>query len=96
MHFVAQPSREKLASIGIERGRMMDIRNLEAIGRDYGIGIYLFFEKELATTRTLAEVQADAGTFPSTSARMSGLIGFSGSQRKTTRPLTRRWRSFPS
>jgi hypothetical protein len=55
---------EKLASIGIERGRMMDIRNLDAIGRDYGIGIYVFFEKELATTRTLAEVQAEYRDVP--------------------------------
>jgi hypothetical protein len=50
---------EKLASIGIESGRMLDIRNLDAIGRDYGIGIYLFFEKKLATTRTLVEVQEE-------------------------------------
>jgi hypothetical protein len=55
---------EKLASIGIERGRMIDIRNLDAIGRDYGIGIYLFFEKKLATTRTLAEVQAEYRDVP--------------------------------
>jgi hypothetical protein len=50
---------EKLASIGVESGRMIDIRNLDAIGRDYGIGIYLFFEKKLATTRTLVEVQEE-------------------------------------
>jgi hypothetical protein len=55
---------EKLASIGIERGRMIDIRNLDAIDRDYGIGIYLFFEKKLATTRTLAEVQAEYRDVP--------------------------------
>jgi hypothetical protein len=55
---------EKLASIGIERGRMIDIRNLDDIGRDYGIGIYLFFEKKMATTRTLAEVQAEYRDVP--------------------------------
>jgi hypothetical protein len=55
---------EKLASIGIERGRMIDIRNLDAIGRDYGINIYLFFEKKLATSRTLAEVQAEYRDVP--------------------------------
>ncbi len=48
---------EKMASIGVESGRMLDIRNLDKIGRDYGIGIYLFFEKDLATTRTISEVQ---------------------------------------
>jgi hypothetical protein len=55
---------EKLALIGVERGRMIDIRNLDAIGRDYGIGIYLFFEKKLATTRTLAEVQEEYRDVP--------------------------------
>ena len=55
---------EKLASIGIERGRMIDIRNLDAIGCDYGIGIYLFFEKKLATTRTLAEIHAEYRDVP--------------------------------
>jgi hypothetical protein len=55
---------EKLASIGIERGLMLDIRNLDAIGRDYGIGIYLFFEKKLAITRTLADVQAEYRDVP--------------------------------
>ncbi|MGD0535184.1 MAG: hypothetical protein ABR999_07055 [Methanoregula sp.] len=55
---------EKLASIGVERGRMIDIRNLDAIGRDYGIGIYLFFEKKLATIRTLAEVLAEYRDVP--------------------------------
>jgi hypothetical protein len=55
---------EKLASIGVENGRMIDIRNLDAIGRDYGIGIYLFFEKKLATTRTLVEVQEEFKDVP--------------------------------
>jgi len=55
---------EKLASIGIERGRMIDIRNLDAIGCDYGIGIYLFFEKKLATSRTLADVQVEYRDVP--------------------------------
>jgi hypothetical protein len=50
---------EKLASIGIEPGRVIEIRNLDGIGRDYGIDIYLFFEKELVTTRTLAQVEEE-------------------------------------
>ena len=50
---------EKLASIGIDRGRMVEIRHLDAIGRDYGIAVYLFFEKDLATDRTLAQVEAE-------------------------------------
>lgn len=55
---------EKLASIGVESSRMIDIRNLDEIGRDYGIGIYLFFEKKLATTRTLVEVQEEYKDVP--------------------------------
>jgi hypothetical protein len=50
---------EKLASIGIERGRMVEIRHLDAIGRDYGIAVYLFFERDLATGRTVARVEAE-------------------------------------
>ncbi len=55
---------EKLTLIGIERGRTVDIRDLAAIGRDYGIGIYLFFEKDLATTRTLEEMQEEFRDVP--------------------------------
>ncbi|HVP97640.1 hypothetical protein [Methanoregula sp.] len=50
---------EKLASIGIERGRMVEIRHLDSVGRDYGIAVYLFFEKDLAMNRTLAQVEAE-------------------------------------
>lgn len=55
---------EKMASIGVEKGRMLDIRQLDEICRDYGIEIYLFFEKELATTRPLAEVQEEYRNVP--------------------------------
>jgi hypothetical protein len=50
---------EKMASIGVDKGRMVDIRNLEGIARDYGVAVYLFFEKDLATARSLAEVQEE-------------------------------------
>lgn len=50
---------EKLATIGIERGRMIDIRDLDDIGREYGLDVYLFFEKDLATKKTLAEVKEE-------------------------------------
>jgi len=50
---------EKMASIGVDKGRMIDIRNLDEIGRDYGIVVYLFFEKDLATSKSLAEVQEE-------------------------------------
>jgi len=50
---------EKLASIGIEQGRTVEIRHLETIGRDYGVAVYLFFERELATDKTLAQVEEE-------------------------------------
>jgi hypothetical protein len=50
---------EKMVSIGVDKGRMIDIRHLDEISRDYGIRIYLFFEKDLATTRSLAEIQEE-------------------------------------
>ncbi len=55
---------EKLASIGVEHGRMVEIRNLDAIGRDYGIDVYLFFEKDLAATRTLDQVEDEFQEVP--------------------------------
>jgi len=50
---------EKLASIGIERGRMVEVRHLDAISRDYGVVVYLFFERNLAMEQTLAQVEAE-------------------------------------
>ena len=50
---------EKLASLGVERGRMVEIRHLAALGHDYGLTVYLFFERDLATGRTLAQVEAE-------------------------------------
>ena len=87
---------EKLASIGIERGRIIDIRDLDAIGRDYGIGIYLFFEKDLAVTRTLAEIQEEFRDVPGTSARMSRSQVFSGLKKRTTHRLPGLLRHSPS
>lgn len=55
---------EKMASIGIDKGRMVDIRNLDEIGRDYGIAVYLFFEKDLATTRSLTVVLEEFRSVP--------------------------------
>ena len=42
---------EKLISIGIRARQDNRHPRSDAIGRDYGIGIYLFFEKDLATAR---------------------------------------------
>ncbi|MFZ0004756.1 MAG: hypothetical protein WCC86_06585 [Methanoregula sp.] len=55
---------EKLASIGIERGRMIEVRDLEEIGRDYGIVVYLFFEKDLATNHEFAQIENEFRNVP--------------------------------
>jgi len=55
---------EKLASIGIEKGRMIEIRHLNEVGRDYGIPVYLFFEKDLAFSRTLDQVEDEFREVP--------------------------------
>ena len=61
---------EKLAWIGVERRGIIEIRHLDKIGRDYGIVVYLFLEKDLATTDTLAQVENSFVMFLSTSAPM--------------------------
>ena len=55
---------DKLVTLGIEKRRILDIRLLEEISRTYHVPIYLFFEEDLARTRTLESVQEEYGTVP--------------------------------
>jgi hypothetical protein len=57
-------SEEKLGSLGIIDGRNIDIRMLDEISRKYGIGVILFFEEDLARTRTLESVMEEFEVFP--------------------------------
>jgi hypothetical protein len=50
---------EKLGSLGVFEGRTLDVRFLDEISRTYGVTITLFFEEDLARTRTLEEVQQE-------------------------------------
>ena len=50
---------EKLGSLGIFEGRTLDVRFLDEIARTYGVVVILFFEEDLARTRTLESVQAE-------------------------------------
>jgi hypothetical protein len=50
---------EKCASLGITCGAKIDIRELDKIARRYGIGIYLFFEKDLLHTHSIEQVQEE-------------------------------------
>lgn len=56
--------KDKLRPLGIEDRRMVDIRFLDEVLRTYGIGVYLFFEKDLAHTRTPAEALAEYAGVP--------------------------------
>jgi len=55
---------DKLVSLGIEKRRILDIHLLEEISGTYGIPVYLFFEDDLARTRTLESVQEEYGPVP--------------------------------
>jgi hypothetical protein len=55
---------EKLGSLGIIRDRTLDIRMLDEISRTYGIEVFLFFEEDLARTRTLESVLGEFDIFP--------------------------------
>ncbi|HUT38958.1 MAG TPA: hypothetical protein VMW77_06640 [Methanoregula sp.] len=55
---------EKLGSLGIMGGRNLDIHMLEEISRMYGIDVFLFFEEDLARTRTLESVLVEFDIFP--------------------------------
>jgi hypothetical protein len=54
---------EKLGSLGIIEGRNIDIRMLDEISRKYGTGVFLFFEEDLARTRTLESVMEEFDIF---------------------------------
>ena len=86
---------EKLASIGIERGRMIEIRNLDAVGRDYGIDVYLFFEKDLAVTRTLTEVQEEFRDVPEYERPYVTVAGFLRFTKENDPSFARTLEEFP-
>jgi hypothetical protein len=50
---------EKLGSIGVAEGSMLDVRFLDEIARTYGVTVILFFEEDLARNRTLESVQQE-------------------------------------
>jgi hypothetical protein len=50
---------EKLGSLGLVPGRKVDIRTLGAHANTYGIDAVLFFEEDLARTRTLESIREE-------------------------------------
>lgn len=55
---------EKLGSLGVFEGRTLDVRFLDEIARTYGADVILFFEEDLARTRTLESVQQEFTRVP--------------------------------
>jgi len=55
---------EKLGALGVFEGRTLDVRFLDEIARTYGVVVILFFEADLARTRTLESVQEEFAQTP--------------------------------
>jgi len=55
---------EKLTTLGVSPGRMLDVRTLDEIAKDYGVPVYLFFEEDLARSRSLESVHEEYHAFP--------------------------------
>jgi hypothetical protein len=55
---------EKLATLGIAPGKTVDVRVLGRIANTHGIEITLFFEEDLARTRSFASVEEEFGSTP--------------------------------
>jgi hypothetical protein len=65
--WVALPGKtteERLRSLGAMKGSKLDIRMLDEISRRYDIEVYLFFEEDLARTRTLESVLEEYDLLP--------------------------------
>ena len=65
--WVALPGKtteERLRSLGAMKGSKLDIRMLDEISRRYDVEVYLFFEEDLARTRTLESVLEEYGPVP--------------------------------
>jgi hypothetical protein len=52
---------EKLNALGVCEGKTLDVRFLDEIARTYGVTVILFFEEDLARTRTFESVQQEFG-----------------------------------
>ena len=55
---------EKLGRLGLFPGKSVDIRKLATIADNYGVTVYLFFEEDLARTKSLPEVLAEFAGVP--------------------------------
>ena len=86
---------EKLGSLGVTEGRTLDVRFLDEIARTYGVTVILFFEEDLARTRTLASVQQEfshAGEFERPYIAVSSFLAFT---RENDPSFEQTMREFP-
>ncbi|MEI8332139.1 MAG: hypothetical protein WCF90_10925 [Methanomicrobiales archaeon] len=86
---------EKLGSLGVFEGRTLDIRFLDEIARTYGVNVMLFFEEDLARTRTFESVQqefAPVGEFERPFITVSSFLAFT---RENDLSFEQTMREFP-
>ncbi|MEI7856099.1 MAG: hypothetical protein WCH85_01190 [Methanomicrobiales archaeon] len=86
---------EKLGSLGVFEGRTLDVRFLDEISRTYGVSVVLFFEEDLARTRTLESVQEEfepVGEFERPFIAVSSFLSFT---RENDPSFEQTMREFP-
>jgi hypothetical protein len=86
---------EKLGSLGIMEGRNLDIRTLDEMSRRYGIEVFLFFEEDLARTRTLESVLEEFEIFPEYGRPYVGIRSFLRFTRENDPSFEQTMREFP-
>jgi hypothetical protein len=86
---------EKLRSLGAMKGSMLDIRMLDEISRRYDVEVYLFFEEDLARTRTLESVLEEFDPVPEYGRPFISVESFLRFTRENDPSFERTMRDFP-
>jgi len=86
---------EKLRSLGAMKGSMLDIRMLDEISRRYDVEVYLFFEEDLARTRTLESVLEEFDPVPEYGRPYISVGSFLRFTRENDPSFERTMRDFP-
>ena len=86
---------EKLRSLGAMKGSMLDVRMLDEICRRYDVEVYLFFEEDLARTRTLESVLEEFSPVPEYGCPYITVGSFLRFTRENDPSFERTMRDFP-
>ena len=86
---------EKLRALGAIEGSMLDIRLLDEISRKYDVEVYLFFEEDLARTRTLESVLEEYDPVPECGRPYVTVGSFLRFTRENDPSFERTMREFP-